>query len=245
MRVAIFSDIHANKIGLEAVLNDLDTRGNIDQYWILGDYCLGGGDPIGVMELLSKLPNAQFIRGNTDRYIVNPDLPSPLDVEEHVLEWLVKTTQSQYWTQGSLSQTRWLHWLQNLPLEITIPLSDNLNVLLVHSSPGRDDGMGFHPDQDDHTVKQQVVNATEQLICVGHTHRQHDRKVDTTHIINPGSIGKPVTADKRATYTILDINSGEYMIQSHAVEFDIDKVVQQMLDIGYPGVYEMKRFYLA
>ena len=37
MRVAIFSDIHANSIAFDAVLADIAAQGGVDAYWALGE----------------------------------------------------------------------------------------------------------------------------------------------------------------------------------------------------------------
>ncbi len=244
MKITILGDIHGNRFGLEAVLNDIEQRGHIDTYWLLGDYGMDGGDPVAVLELLDKLPNTTFIRGNTDRYLTHPSLPSPTDLPLDRLDWLINTTQSHYWPLGALSQTRWLDWLKKLPLEKHMQPSDALDVLLVHSRPGYDDGIGLMPDQDDRTVYNMFHNAEENLIFVGHTHRLQNRKVRDKHIINTGCIGKPVTPDKRATYTILNVTDDSYEVQSYHVAYDTKAVIQHMEAVGFPETDRMRDLYL-
>lgn len=243
MKVAIFGDIHGNKIALEAVLDDIDKRGGVDEYWLLGDYCLQGGDPIGVLELLDTLPKAQFIRGNSDRYLFNPDLPPPSTMPPDKINWLVEVTRSQYWTIGALSQTRWLDWLAQLPIEYHFQLSDGIQGLLVHSHPGSDDGIGFHPGQSDAEVKALFGAVDENLIFVGHTHILQQRKVDDQHILNTGSVGKPVSADTRATYLMMTIHDAGYDVTSYHVPYDTEAVIQQMHDIRFPDAEFMEQFY--
>ena len=73
MRLAIFSDIHGNPIALDAVLAAIGDA--VDGYIVVGDYCAIGYDPATVIERLNQLPNAHFLRGNTDRYILTNDRP--------------------------------------------------------------------------------------------------------------------------------------------------------------------------
>lgn len=75
MRTAIFSDIHGNITALEAVLADIEGSKAVDEYWILGDIVALGPAPIEVLERLTTLPYARFIRGNTDRYVYTGDRP--------------------------------------------------------------------------------------------------------------------------------------------------------------------------
>ena len=44
MRIALLSDIHGNPIALDAVLKDIEGRGGVDTYWILGDMVALGPD---------------------------------------------------------------------------------------------------------------------------------------------------------------------------------------------------------
>jgi len=68
VRIALISDIHGNTIALDAVLEDLSKLEAVDEYWFLGDYVALGSDPVGVLDRITKLPNASFTLGNTDRY---------------------------------------------------------------------------------------------------------------------------------------------------------------------------------
>src|SRR5688572_30885411 len=70
MRLAIFSDVHGNPIALDAVLADIAARGGADQYLILGDLAVAGYDPTGALQRLSEIPNARFVRGNTEAWLI-------------------------------------------------------------------------------------------------------------------------------------------------------------------------------
>lgn len=74
MRIALLSDIHGNPLALDAVLADIAERGGVDAYWVLGDFSSMGYDPVGVLERVTKLPNAFFTRGNHDRQAVIEEL---------------------------------------------------------------------------------------------------------------------------------------------------------------------------
>ena len=77
MRIALLSDIHGNPLALDAVLADIEAQGGVDTYWLLGDFSSLGYDPVGVLERVTKLPNAFFLRGNHDRYTVTGERPGP------------------------------------------------------------------------------------------------------------------------------------------------------------------------
>src|SRR5688572_15266642 len=69
MRLAIFSDVHGNPIALDAVLADISARGGVDESLILGDLAVAGHDPAGTLRRLSEIPNARFVRGNTETWL--------------------------------------------------------------------------------------------------------------------------------------------------------------------------------
>lgn len=81
MRIALLSDIHGNFLALDAVLKDIEAQGGVESYWILGDLVAIGPEPVRVLEALLALPNAIFTRGNTDRYVVTGERPSPFDAD--------------------------------------------------------------------------------------------------------------------------------------------------------------------
>ncbi len=66
-----------NPIALDAVLADIEAKGSVDGYLVLGDLVAVGHDPAGVLERLVKLPGARFVQGNTDRYVVSGQRPYP------------------------------------------------------------------------------------------------------------------------------------------------------------------------
>ena len=65
MRCAILADIHANLAALIAVLNDIKTKGAVDEIWCLGDIVGYGPDPAECIKLLRKL-KAVCVAGNHD-----------------------------------------------------------------------------------------------------------------------------------------------------------------------------------
>jgi len=76
MQIAIITDIHGNIYALEQVLRDCEVIG-VDNYWFLGDYVAMGAHPRQVIDRIRDLPNAIFIRGNTDRYLYEGVYPPP------------------------------------------------------------------------------------------------------------------------------------------------------------------------
>ena len=62
MRLGLISDVHGNRVALEAVVADGVQQG-VDVWWVLGDLVAIGVEPIPTLELLADLPGVQFVRG--------------------------------------------------------------------------------------------------------------------------------------------------------------------------------------
>ena len=240
MKIAIFSDIHGNSIGLEAVLADVKAKGGVDRYWVLGDYVSNGADPAGVMTQLLSLPNAEFIRGNGDRYIYSGERPPPTadDVRgEHTLLPLMLQIESNFsWLTGIMTELGWIDWLANLPFEIKTTLPDGTIMQGVHSSPWRDnDEVGFCPLLSDEQIDAFAEACTGDLIFCGHTHWPWDRRVGRKRIVNVGSVGNPNIPSLGACWTLLTADKSGYRIEQFEVPYDRQAMIELTEAKGQPA----------
>ena len=246
MRVAILSDIHGNQIGLEAVLADIETK-NVDEYWFLGDYCFGGAQPAKVLETISAIPDATYIYGNGDKYMLEMNFPSAEDLAEvddnDMMKRILHSWCDLSWTVGAVAKDGWLKWLAQLPLEVRRTLPDGTSVLLVHARPGEDNGKSLTPDLTDDEVWGLFGHAPEDLIIIGHMHCVQERQIKGKCIFNPGSIGKPVGTDVRATYAILEADEKGYSLRPYSVEYDAQAVIEQYHQVNFPTPEFMAQFY--
>jgi predicted phosphodiesterase len=239
MKIALLSDIHGNSVALDAVLADIQAQGGAEGYWVLGDLVALGPDPVGVLERLTALPNVQYVRGNTDRYVVSGDWPPPtladIAADPSRLAALVELAGTFAWTQGALTIAGWLEWLKRLPLELRVQLPDGTRLLGVHAAPGCDDGMGIAPDMSDDVIQASLEGCEADLVCVGHTHRPLNRRVGRWHVINLGSLSDPPTAERRASYVLLHADETGYQLEHRLVEYDREAVVSALERLGHPG----------
>jgi predicted phosphodiesterase len=245
-RIAILADIHGNSIALENVLKDIEVSGGVNEYWLLGDYAAIGPDPIGVLECLASLNNAWFIRGNTDRYLVEDGQPWPQlsdgEQDPELLSLAFRVARSFAWTTGAVGASGWLPWLADLPLEMSFTLPDGTRVLAVHASPGTDDGFGIHPNLAYDGLREHVNGVSADLLLVGHTHAPFDRTIDRMRVVNPGSISNPLPPDLRASYAILMVDRTGYHIELKRVEFDKDAVTAAAKKVNHPAAEYIAQF---
>ncbi len=240
MRVALFSDIHGNDVALDAVLDDIERSGGVDEHWILGDLVALGPEPLRVLETLAGLPAARVIRGNTDRYVfTGVDRPPP-SMEDAArdparLPALVECAGSFAWTQGALSRTPWLAWLEALPLEIRKTLPDGTRVLAVHAAPGRDDGLGILAGASHEDLLQAVEGCEADLVLAGHHHMPVDERAGDFHVVNLGSVSNPYAPDLRASYVLLEWDDDGHRVEHRRVDYDHQSVIDRMRDLRHPG----------
>ena len=240
MKAAIFSDVHGNTIALDAVLADVAAEG-VDECWVVGDFVAFGPDPVGAATRLSALPNARFVRGNSDRYTLTGDLPLPDDsLTPDQVRGLIGLARSSAWTLGAICGAGFHDWLAGVPLEERVALPDGTRVLLVHASPGRDDGRGIAEDMTGDDLATAIAGCDADLVFVGHTHEPLDRTVDGVTLHNLGSVSLPDTDDHRAMWTLLTANESGYMLARRYVNYDIERVKAAFDAMHHPAAKELQ-----
>ena len=240
MRCAILADIHGNSLALDAVLADIQARGGVDNYWILGDLCALGYDPAGVVKRLSGLPNAICVRGNADRYVVSGQFPPPTvaDVQADPSRAFVlaQVAGNFGWTVGHLKAANCFDWLAALPFDYRLALPDSTRVLLFHAHPTSDEGPGLNPARSDTEIEAETSSTEADLICVGHFHMAMNRHMNGTHIINPGSVSNPQShTDLRPAYALLEVDAEGYNIAFHKVDYDVEAALEATRQSRNPG----------
>ena len=237
MRVALFSDIHGNRVALEAVLADA-RRFGVDGHCAVGDLAAIGPEPVAVLEAIAALENLTVVRGNTDRYVVTGEGPPPsLDeaqADPELVDLHARVKASFAWTRGFVTAAGWFDWLAELPVEATIGLEDGGRLLAVHASPGADEGEGVHPGHGDAELGARFADCTADVVCVGHTHEPVLRRIDGTTIVNLGCVGNPVAPDLRASYVILDSSPHGTSIHHRRVAYDHAEFVETVQRSRHP-----------
>jgi putative phosphoesterase len=191
---ALLYDVHGNLPALEAVLADAS---DADEFVLGGDYALMGAWPRETVERLKELPNATWIRGNADRWLVDrDDAPAPVEAAA------AKCAEA---LGDELVQE-----LLNLPETATIE-----NTLYCHAAP-RSDMESFFPEPGERDAE--LLKGVEAArVVFGHTHIQFTRTgPGHPELVNPGSVGMPWDGDHRAAYATIN---GD-LVEQRRVEYD-------------------------
>jgi len=215
MKVAVISDIHANKQALEAAL-DAIASSDAAEVWCLGDLVGYGADPDACVEL-AREHAAVCLAGNHDLAVTGE---VPLD------EFSRGASLAAQWTQEVIDK-------------------DNLAFLEGLAAQGREDRVGlYHASPRDpvweYVLSTLVADAQSDRVClIGHSHvalsfareegelatgepQRDGASLDVSSgewLLNPGSIGQPRDGDPRAAWLLLDL---EGMTASYMrTEYDV------------------------
>lgn len=228
MRIAIFSDIHGNLVGLDACLADLQHQGGADVLVAAGDLCMDGPRPKKVLQRLEEI-GAQCIRGNTDRFIGA--------VDENDLHGLDPNDARQLEWQRKQIGEKWVSWLRELPFSLRFGNEEN-QLLVVHANPKTDDEH-IWPDADDATLERLTAGERAGSIAFGHLHIPYVRMWRDKLLVNVSSAGLPKDGDPRAGYALLVERPGGWEVKHRRVPFDVKKVATQLADCGIPDSVEL------
>lgn len=209
MRIGVISDIHANKVALDKVLDDMD---DVDGIICCGDIIGYGPRPQECLETVKQECDV-FVRGNHDRDVARPErYMKGSGVYEGLMHARKNLTQDQ------------LEWVTDL---------DRIAVFkgykVVHSHPEVVDKYVYPHDFD----KIFGYIDDEKGMMLGHTHYQHAEKKNNEIVMNPGSVGQPRDGDVRAAYGVLNSDDNSYEL--HRVSYDIEKTQEQIREAGLPN----------
>lgn len=220
MKIALFSDIHANLPALEAFFVDMEIQ-KPDMVFCLGDLI---GYNIWPNEVINEVRKRKIptILGNHEEEICKmPNDDSAIDQGAEI--------GSSEFTNRILGNSE-KAYLQSLPSHIKLEFKFNgtaTNLLMVHGSPRRVNEYIFE-DADEQDLRLLMKEANASVMCFGHTHKPFHRilKDDNglmMHAINLGSLGKPKDGDPRASYVLLELSAEGIAVEFKRVAYDVEK----------------------
>lgn len=231
MKIAVISDIHGNRLALEAVEADI-ARVGVDLVVNLGDCVSGPLDPVGTIERLMAW-NIPTVMGNHDAWVVER-APEDMDRVDRFT--------------ASVLNERHKAWLRALPAVAEVAKDA---VFLCHGTPashsepwldgwfrGRDTTL---PSQDEVTAR--AGGLTNPVLLCGHTHVSRVVRVNGAQlIVNPGSVGLQIYYGiPDARYAVLELRGGIWSASLRAVPYDHEAAVAQAEANGFGNWREALR----
>ena len=212
MRVAALYDIHGNLPALEAVL--ADPRLEDADAIVVGGDVVAGPFPAEALDALESLgERVRFLRGNTDRLVLN------------------EPTDRNIWCRGRLGESRAARiarWPQTLSLEV-----ERLGpVRFCHATPRSDEELVTRVTPAGE-VADALAGTEERVVVCGHTHIQYDRQAGRWRLICAGSVGWPYEGRPGAFWLLLGPD-----VSQVRTEYDVGGAVERMRRTGHPGLEE-------
>lgn len=219
VRLGLLSDVHGNRIALEAVLDDMPP---VDGLVCAGDVVGYNPWPVECVAAVREraIPTVQ---GNHDRAVAAGVAPGFNSMARAGVDYAREALDDDA-----------LAWLGDLPERRTV--ADG-RVAVVHG----------HPDDPDHYTRTRefagglIDRAADRLdvddgdldaLVLGHTHVQHHGVFPEGVVVNPGSVGQPRDGDPRAAYAVLDVD--DRTVEERRVEYDTDAVASAVAKAGLP-----------
>ncbi|SFC91109.1 phosphoesterase, MJ0936 family [Bosea sp. CRIB-10] len=235
MRIAILSDIHANREAFEAVLAAV-RRLAPDRLVLLGDLVGYGPEPGFCVDAARELvaAGAICVRGNHDEAAVHG--PSGMTPNAH---------EAALWTKARLSAEQ-SAFLAGLPLTVELD-----GVLFVHASAR--DPADWHYVRDLRSAEACLAATDAATVVCGHTHlptifyarpgrepvafiplRNLPAPLSAVHrhVVVVGAVGQPRDGDPAACFALLDTQARE--VTMARVPYDTQDTARKIRAAGLP-----------
>jgi predicted phosphodiesterase len=249
MRIALFSDIHANLPALEAFFGDLEQK-KPDAIYCLGDLV---GYNIWPNEVINEIRKRGIptIAGNYDFGIgrKSDDCGCAYKTDDEKANGAISISFTNEIVNKEERQ-----YLRTLPAHLKLEFqlnNDKLNLLLVHGSPRKINEYLFE-DREEKSLLRIMQDADADIMCFGHTHKpyhrvmtsQHGESTRYRHAINIGSVGKPKDGDPRGGYVVVHIQENSHITQKESIRvefvrfsYDVEKAAKAVEDSRLPDAY--------
>lgn len=236
MKLALISDLHANRQALTAVLEHAAARG-VQSHALLGDYLGYGGDPAWVLDQVMQLvkQGAVAVMGNHDSAVARGALPGMREEASAVVDW----------TRGQLRPEQ-LAFLDQLPMT-----AERGEMLFVHANAYEPAGYEYIQGRLE-AIRSLHATKARYTFC-GHMHEPMlfhlsgtgkageftpQPGVDIPLLTNrqwlaiPGSCGQPRDGNPAACYAIFD--SEQSVLSFQRVPYDADAAAASIRAAGLP-----------
>ena len=222
MRIAIVSDIHANRTAFEAVLADLQ-RTSPDLILHGGDLADSGAHPVEIVDRIRDL-GWQGVVGNTDEMLFRPESLRSFAKRSPGLQHLFSAVEEMAVASREALGPERLAWLRGLPRSLI-----HGQLALVHASP-ESPWRAPGPEADDAELESVYGPLGQPVAIYGHLHRPYIRHVSGMVVANAGSVSLSYDGDRRAAYLLLDGTTPEI----RRVEYDVDKELTALSRCSFP-----------
>ena len=233
MRIAVFSDVHANLTALRAALEDISAHGPFHLVVSNGDQLVGGPRPIETWNELRR-QGVYTLLGNTERDLGVGEFSTGTakgrrrDLIVEVFEWTLEGLSPQVRAAAA-----------SLPRELRLQIDEGPALLVTHANAANLDDF-IWADTEPAELDRLVGRPAPGLLVVGHIHASLELEFDSTRIVRPGSVGLKYEPHWYNVAHWVEVawedTRREWISQIHTVTWDHRAEIEAGQRVGYPGV---------
>jgi predicted phosphodiesterase len=229
VRLGLISDVHGNRLALDAVLAELE-RESLDSLVCLGDVAVGP-QPRESLARVREL-GCPVVLGNWDAAFLDGMPPAGDETATIVNE-------IHAWWGEQLTPADHAYLRTFVPtLELDL---GGVRALCFHGSPRSYDDWVFATTPDEE-LDPMFAGERPPLLIGGHTHVQLLRRWDRSLLVNPGSVGLPflswwperVRIARWAEYAIVTAEDGCLHVEFRRTPFDVTDLLRLSRSSGMP-----------
>ena len=238
MKIGIITDIHSNIQALNAVFNEFD-RVKVDKIICCGDIIGIGINPEETVQALIKKKDMLIaVTGNHEQYLLK-GLPKESHDDKRSMS--SEEIKNHEWNHNKLSKQS-KNFLMNCYNQKNIKI-EGKSIYIIH-----------YPINSDGTYKKHIKNPTiieneemfkevdADIFIYGHTHTCSINNKNNKWYINTGSLGCPMDSNI-ARAGILEINNGKIEFNIVNVEYNVEKIIEEINKLKFPFYEEILRIF--
>jgi predicted phosphodiesterase len=219
-RLAILADIHGNLPALETVLADL-AQFTVEQ-----------------VVVAKRWP---VIRGNNEFYLIEHETPRAPAAWANRAQWRMLD-----WLRAQLPG----HYHQAVaewPDTLSLRYRDAPALRVVHGSLRRNNEP-LYPTATEADITEALAGGEETTVVAAHTHLAMDRQVGRWHLLNPGTVGVPLSGQHCASYMLLEGDADGWRATRRTLPLDPAPVLAEferqdfVAQVGVVGQLVLREF---
>lgn len=237
MQVALIADIHGNAVALDAVLDELEAL-EPDRTVCLGDVA-AGPQPAGALERVREL-DPDVVKGNHEGGLLGDPAFDPRRpaADEETLRMVREVTA---WSAEQLTADQ-LDYVRSFPSSVTVALPGGADLRCFHGSPASFEDR-LYASTPPEALDDYLGEVEAAVIAVAHTHVQFCRRYDGAVLLNPGSVGanlqaerpsSPIRSGPWAEWAVLEVTDRSVSVDLRRTPFDAAALEAVYRESGMP-----------
>ncbi|ESP87916.1 metallophosphoesterase family protein [Candidatus Halobonum tyrrellensis] len=238
MKLGVISDVHGNRVALDAVFDDMP---DVDGVVCAGDVVGYNPWPADCVRAVRER-SIPTVMGNHDRAVASGSAfrfnamaragveHARAELDDGALDWLSGLPDRRRVAGGRVAT---VHGHPDDPDRYTYP--EEFGARMLDSAAAFDYDADADPFEPAGARRADGDPESVDLLVVGHTHVQGHETYDEGAVVNPGSVGQPRDGDPRAAYAVVDFDGDGPAVDERRVEYDVDAVADAVEAAGLPG----------